>query len=137
MTNERLKKIFKRTDGYCHICHGKLVYSNYSFSGSIGAWEIEHSKAKFNGGSNHLNNLYAAHITCNRQKGLMHSRTARSLYGNTRAPYSRTKKQSIRNDNVVLGAVVGFVAGSYFGPIGRLLGAGIGAAIGDECSPRK
>ena len=137
MTNERLKKIFKKTDGNCHICHGKLVYSNYSYAGSIGAWEIEHSRAKFNGGSNHMNNLYAAHISCNRQKGLMHSRTARSYHGNTRAPYSKAKKQSIRNDNVLLGATVGFIAGSYYGPIGRLIGAGIGAVIGDECSPRK
>ena len=96
METERLQKIFKKTDGNCHICHSKLSFSNYGSHGAKGAWEVERSKPKSKGGSDNLNNLFAAHISCNREKGTLHTKTARSQYGYTRAPYSKKKKQTIR-----------------------------------------
>jgi hypothetical protein len=60
MDYERLNRIYDKTDGYCHICHKKLSFSNYACCGAKGAWEIDHSNAKINGGSNHLNNLFPA-----------------------------------------------------------------------------
>jgi 5-methylcytosine-specific restriction endonuclease McrA len=105
MEKERLRKIYRKTDGYCHICHRKLSYSNYGILRGKGAWQIEHSIAIANGGSDHMNNLYPACITCNIDKGLKRTKNARALYENTRAPYSKTKKEAIRSDNTVGGAL--------------------------------
>lgn len=137
MDNERLNRIYDKTDGYCHICHKKLSFSNYGIFGAKGNWEIEHSVARANGGSNHLNNLFPACISCNRSKREQQTKTVRSYYGNSRAPYSRKRKQSIKNQNAVAGTVIGGIFGSVFGPIGALVGAGIGAAIGNDSSPKK
>jgi hypothetical protein len=58
MEKERLRKIFRKTDGFCHICHRKLNFANHGIGGTNGAWHVEHSKAKASGGSDHLNNLF-------------------------------------------------------------------------------
>lgn len=137
MERERLQKIYLKTDGYCHICHRKLSFSNYGVHCAKGAWHVEHSKAKANGGSNHMNNLFAACIPCNIDKGTRHTKTARAHHGNTRAPYSKAKKQKIKNGYTAAGGVIGGLIGSVFGPIGTMVGAGIGAAIGNESSPKK
>ncbi|HWY37116.1 MAG TPA: HNH endonuclease signature motif containing protein [Bacteroidia bacterium] len=130
----RLNKIYDKTDGHCHICHKKLSFSKY---GATGGWEIEHSVARANGGTDHLNNLFAAHISCNREKGTYHTRTARGWNGNTRAPYSKAKKQKIKNSNTATGAVVGGLVGLLLGPVGAAVGAAIGGAIGSNNSPKR
>jgi len=137
MDNDRLNRIFEKTDGCCHICHKKLPFSNYGIFGAKNAWEIEHSKAKKNGGSNHLNNLLPACISCNRERGNMHTRTARSYYGNSRAPYPKKKKQDIRITNTIAGTFIGGAIGSVFGPWGTAIGASIGAVIGNDSSSYK
>lgn len=137
MEKERLQKIFRKTDGFCHICHDKLNFLNYGFHGSKGAWEVEHSIPKSKGGSDNLNNLYAAHISCNREKGAVHTKTARAKYGNTRAPYSKKQKQKIRDNNTAAGTIIGGAFGSIFGPLGTMIGASLGAAIGNSNSPKK
>lgn len=96
MEQNRLQPIFEKTDGYCHICFKQLSFINYGKHGTRGAWHIEHSVSKTKGGSNHLNNLFAACISCNLEKGIMHTRTARSWNGNKRAPYSKKKKIKLK-----------------------------------------
>ena len=134
---ERIKKIYYKTDGYCHICHKKLSLSNYGKRGAKGAWHIEHSKAKANGGTDHLNNLYPACISCNEEKGIMHTQTARGYNRQTRAPYSKAKKQKLKNQNTIGGLVAGAITGSIFVPVGALVGGVIGGAIGENNSPKK
>lgn len=63
MDSNRLKQIYSKTDGYCHLCHRKLILKNYAKGGIKGGWHIEHSRPKANGGTDHLNNLYAACIS--------------------------------------------------------------------------
>src|SRR5258707_15607218 len=89
---ERLEMIFDRSAGRCHICWGTLAFKNYARFGERGAWEIEHSNPRCKGGSDRLCNLYAAHITCNREKGRMHTRTAKAWNDQTHAPLSRKKR---------------------------------------------
>lgn len=132
---ETLRWIFDRTDGDCHICCGKLCFSNYGRFGSRGAWEVEHSNPISRGGTDRLNNLYAAHISCNRSKGAQSSRKARAQYGRTRAPYCREKKARIRRSNTVAGGVIGGLLGSLAGPVGTKLGAAIGAELGRRIDP--
>src|ERR1700755_2796787 len=98
---ETLRRIFDRTDGDCHLCCRRLSFSNYADHGSRGAWEVEHSVPVSQGGTDHLNNLYAAHISCNRSKAAQSSRKARSQYGRKRAPYCREKKANIKKSNTV------------------------------------
>lgn len=106
-----LTRIFDRTDGDCHICGGGLCYSNYGCFGARGAWEVEHSVPLSCGGTNHLNNLFPAHIDCNRSKRACPTRVARAQYGRSRAPYNREKKRQIRRDNTVTGGAIGGAIG--------------------------
>jgi 5-methylcytosine-specific restriction endonuclease McrA len=136
--NEKLNQIYSKTDGYCHICHKKLAFVNYGANGAKGSWHVEHSKPKAKGGTNHMNNLYAACISCNIEKGTSHTKTARAKNGTTRAPYSKEKKQKIKTSNTVGGATIGGGIGwAIGGPVGGLVGSLIGGAIGSGNSPKK
>jgi len=134
---ERLKRIYSKTDGYCHLCHRKLSFHNHGKHGMKGAWHVEHSVAKANGGSSHLNNLFPACITCNIIKSTKHTRTIRRTNGVSRAPYSKQKKNNIRTSNTLTGAAGGALLGSYFGPMGTFFGSIVGAIFGDDNSPKK
>jgi len=130
-TDEKLSAIYDRTSGYCHICGKKLAFANYGRIGARGAWEVEHSVPRVSGGTDRLNNLYAACITCNREKRDGSTRAARGRNGLTRAPLSRSRRAQQRATNTVVGAGLGaLVGGILFGPSGALIGAGIGAAAG-------
>ena|SRR5947207_7815542 len=131
-SDEQLLRIYDRTSGYCHICRKKLSYTNYGRPGTRGSWEVEHSVARANGGSNHGNNLYAACITCNRSKGAMTTRSARAANGRTCAPLSRKARAAKRGEHTVLGAGVGALVGTALGPGGPLLVGLIGALIGNS-----
>jgi hypothetical protein len=135
--DERLSRIYDRTGGYCHICGKKLAFGNYGLIGKRGCWEIEHSKARANGGSDHGNNLYAACIPCNRSKRDGTTRAARGYHGRTAAPLSVKKRTSVRRTNaVVAGGAAGLTALALgaSGPAGWLV-AGLGAAIGHSLEP--
>jgi 5-methylcytosine-specific restriction endonuclease McrA len=132
-----LRKIYDKTDGYCHVCHRKLSFQNHGNQGSKGAWHIEHSVPKAKGGTNHQNNLFPACIECNIEKSTMTSRTARGYYGNSRAPYTKAKKEKIKSSNTLAGILLGGVLGLVGGPIGMVVGATIGGAIGNSNSPKK
>ena len=86
-SEEQLTMIFDRTEGYCHICGRKLCLSSYGRAQRTGAWEVEHSNARCNGGSNQPCNLYPAHISCNREKGTKATQTARGWNGLTKARF--------------------------------------------------
>src|SRR6266571_4748921 len=94
-----LRAIYDRTSGYCHVCQKKLSLGNYGCFGEKGCWEIEHSNARANGGSNRISNLYAACISCNRQKSTYTTRTARRHNGTRRAPLSRQKRKDAKVGN--------------------------------------
>jgi hypothetical protein len=54
----RLNDIYDRTTGRCHLCGKRLAFHNYGCHGTRGAWHIEHSVPRANGGTDHVNNLY-------------------------------------------------------------------------------
>lgn len=133
---ETLRRIYERTDGHCHICGKKLSFVNYAVLGNRGCWEVEHSKAKALGGTGHLNNLFPACIDCNRAKGTDTSKDARSLHAMKRAPLSRERKQTIRDDNTVAGVGLGAIIGGLVGgPPGAIIGGALGGAIGHSSDP--
>lgn len=125
-----LRVIYARTDGYCHICHAKVYFTNYGQVGARGAWEVEHSRAQIRGGSHHGNNLRPACISCNRSKGAMTTRAARVRHGHTRSPLSKAAKAKIRKENTATGAAIGTVFGAGGGPVGMIIGGVAGAWIG-------
>lgn len=132
---ETLRRIFERTDGDCHLCCGRLCFNNYANYGSRGAWEVEHSVPLSQGGTNRLNNLYAAHISCNRSKAAQSTRKRRARYGRTRAPYCVGKKAAVRRSNALKGGALGGLLGSLFGSPGSVIGAAIGAKSGSDIDP--
>lgn len=134
---EDLQLIFDRTDGHCHICHIRLVFTNRGYPERRGAWEVEHSRPQSKGGTDHRNNLYAACFECNRAKSNSTTRTARKWNGTTRAPLSKTRKAAIREENTYAGVVIGGLIGCFAGPAGLVVGAAIGGALGNSVTPPK
>ena len=130
-SDERLNDIFDKTDGHCHICHEKLSFGSYGNVAARRGWEVEHSVPRANGGTDHLNNLFPAHVSCNRRKRHGSTRSARALHGFTRAPYSKAKKDIIQDKNTLGGCTLGgFVGGAVGGPIGFVIGTTIGGIAG-------
>ena len=129
------RPIFERTDGRCHICHKTLYFNNYGKKGSRGAWEIEHSNPRANGGTDRLNNLYAACIGCNRSKGTKSTQSARAKNGKTRAPRSRHKKVEDAIQWGGLGALCGLLVPPPYKLLITIAGAFIGANYGYKTEP--
>jgi 5-methylcytosine-specific restriction endonuclease McrA len=133
----KLDKIFSKTDGNCHLCGKKLCYSNYGKLEGRGKWEVEHSVPKANGGTDNLNNLLPACVSCNRSKGKQSTRSARSTNGRTKAPYSANKKESIKKGNTLGGGLIGLgiTALVTAHPVGLVIGVLTGSLIGNSINP--
>ena len=130
-SSEELNTVYDRTNGKCHLCHKTLSFKNYGMHGAKGAWHVDHSRAIANGGTNHMNNLFAACISCNLSKGTVSTKTARRWVGKTKAPLSREKRAIAKKDNAIGGSVLGAGAGGAIaGPVGALIGGVLGAIIG-------
>ncbi len=136
-STDELEEFFDRTDGRCHICGGPLAFCNYARFGARGAWEVEHSNPKANGGTNRRNNLYAAHITCNRRKRAGSTRAARVEWGLSAAPYSKAKRARVRDKNTAIGVAVAGIGAKMLGASERdaLIYAVIGGVIGRKLEP--
>jgi 5-methylcytosine-specific restriction endonuclease McrA len=133
---ERREQIFDRTSGYCLLCGRKLSFCNYGIHGGRGAWEVEHSIPKCEGGTEHLNNLYAAHISCNRSKRAICTRKARAEYGRTKAPLSSRRREEAKSSNAATGGLAGAALGGLIaGPLGAFIGAVIGGKSGYDINP--
>lgn len=128
--DERLKRIFAKTDGRCHICGKRLCINNHGKNGRRGAWHIEHSRPRSKGGSDHLNNLLPACIDCNLSKSNSSTRTARRAVGRSRAPLSRAKQNEAREGQAIVGGALGLAAGALLGPVGAIIGAAAGGLVG-------
>ena len=114
------EKVFRKTDGCCHICHKKLVFKNYGLSQASvrGKWEIDHSNPISKGGSNHLNNYLPACVSCNRSKGSSSTANARTKHGKTTAPLSKEVKQAHAKNSRFLKVGAAGLMGGRFGPMG-------------------
>ncbi|MCC6285145.1 MAG: HNH endonuclease [Phycisphaerales bacterium] len=134
-TEEQLGAIYDRTSGYCHLCSKKLAYSNYADHGRKGAWEVEHSVPRACGGTERMNNLYAACIPCNRGKQARSTRSCRAENGRSRAPLNRRARKTVRTQSALAGAGLGALLGSAFGPLGVVVGGALGAHLGHKENP--
>ncbi len=133
---QTLTRIYQRTSGYCHLCHAKLSVKNYGQRGKKGAWQVEHSVPRSKGGSDHLNNLFAACVSCNCDKSNKTTRTARGWNGKKCAPLNPEKRKQAKFDNGFAGAIAGgFAGGMIAGPIGLIVGAVTGVCVGSSNNP--
>ncbi len=94
ITNRQRRAIYDSTGGYCHLCHGKVAWTNYGKHGRRGAWEVDHSVARANGGTDRMPNLRPACTSCNREKQDMTTRAYRARNELTCAPPSREQRRS-------------------------------------------
>lgn len=135
-TQQQLDAIYRRSTGYCHLCHKKLSRTNYGAQGNRGAWHVEHSKPRSKGGTDHANNLFAACIQCNYEKSDKTTRTVRKWNGKTYAPLNPDKRKQAKLNNGFAGAIAGGLAGAMVaGPFGGLVGALGGAFVGSSHNP--
>ena len=126
--NETRRDVFARSNGLWHLCWKPIAFSNYGNHGARGAWEIDHSRPRSQGGTDHLNNLYAAHTVCNRTKQARSSASVRRENGHSRPPMSAAAMEELKAGDAWTGVVAGALLGARFGGIpGLLLGAAIGA----------
>jgi hypothetical protein len=124
LNTEQLDRIYRRTSGYCHLCHSTLARKNYGKPGQRGAWEVEHSVPRSKGGTDHPNNLYPACVGCNREKSNGSTRMARSWNGKARAPLCPEKRKQAKTEKGLIGAACGGVFGfALAGPVGASVGA--------------
>ncbi len=126
--NETRRAVFAKSNALCHLCWKPIAFSNYGNHGARGAWEIDHSVPKSQGGTDHLNNLYAAHTICNRAKQARSSASVRRENGHSRPPMSAAAMKKLKAGDALAGAISGGLLGARFGgPPGMLIGAIIGA----------
>lgn len=122
------RTVFEKSNRLCHLCWQPMAYSNYGNHGARGAWEIDHSIPLSKSGTDHLNNLYAAHTACNRAKQARSSASVRRENGHMRPPMSAAAMKEIKEGDAWTGALAGGLIGARFGGIpGLLIGAAIGA----------
>lgn len=105
--------VLSRTDGDCHICHRAVGPRSYARVHSPLGWELDHSRPRSRGGSDRLNNLYAAHIRCNRSKGANSTRSARGRHGYSVAPLSTPSRQAYHSRAMIIGAAGGGLVGYW------------------------
>lgn len=133
--NDNLKRVYEKTNGKCHLCGRGLCFRNHGRAGARGAWEIEHSRPRAKGGTDHGNNLFPAHIPCNRSKGTRPANSVRAAHGLRRPPLSAAQASQRRSENTVAGALIGGLVGLVFGPAGAAIGATVGGALGNDRNP--
>lgn len=138
-SKDKLEKIFHRTDGRCHICRKDLILTSHGNLKVKGNWEVEHSKPRASSGTDHINNLFPACISCNRKKSTKSSAYARGENGFSAAPLSKQAKSRKRADNTFYGSTAGLIAGTVLRtpPLGLLTSIVIGAAIGFITDPER
>ena len=125
-SEQELRRIWKSTDGRCHLTGRRLKLKDYGRT-----WEVEHSKARAKGGSDHGNNLKPALIAANRSKQTMTSRAVRRSYGLQRSPMSSAEQDRTRAGNTAKGAALGAAVGAAAaGPVGALVGGILGGLVG-------
>jgi len=81
---DKLRRIYDKTGGYCHLCGKKLAFTNHGAIGSKGCWEVDHSLPRARGGTDHFNNLYPACSSCNREKSTQPTGKIRRINGISR-----------------------------------------------------
>jgi hypothetical protein len=125
-SKEQLSRIWKCTDGRCHLTGKRLRLRDYGKT-----WEVDHSKPRAKGGSDHGNNLKPALMSANRSKQATSSRATRRKHGLTRSPMSREEQGRTRATNATAGGLAGAAAGAAIGgPAGALVGGVLGALLG-------
>lgn len=108
-----IQAVLSRTDGNCHLCHRAVGPRSYAHVHSPLGWELDHSRPRSRGGSDRLNNLYAAHIRCNRSKGANSTRSARQRHGYTAAPLSTATRRAYQSRAMIFGAAGGSLVGFW------------------------
>jgi 5-methylcytosine-specific restriction endonuclease McrA len=133
---DRLRAIFDKANGCCHLCGRTIAFSNYGNHGARGAWEVDHSKPVAEGGTDHLNNLFPAHTSCNRSKQDASSRSSRKENGRTRAPLSAAAIERARFKQAMAGAFSGGLLGVRLGgPVGFWIGVIAGGVAAYSLDP--
>lgn len=130
-----LDVIYAKTGGDCHCCGQPLKRDQYGQLNASSGWEVDHSKPRKQGGSDHLNNLFPACIPCNRANGARHGRKRRRDRGNRLRPLSQTEKWLRKTGGKTAAATACGLIGLVAGPAGLLIGAMAGAAFADPTPP--
>ncbi len=70
-SDELVSDVYDASRGYCVHCRKKIAFTNYGTTSARGAWEVDHWVPLARGGTDDPDNLVAACVGCNREKGTM------------------------------------------------------------------
>lgn len=93
-SDEIVEIVYDKFDGRCRYCGKQLAFGNYGVIGRRGAWQIDHSVSRSNGGTDHLNNLFPACVSCNQDKGATNGASYLRRRANNGQPVLVQKKPS-------------------------------------------
>lgn len=80
---ETKRAIFDKNNGKCALCGNELVFELHGNREREGGWEVDHSRPKEDGGTEHLNNLQPMCWRCNLKKSDMSMGDAKEKFGNS------------------------------------------------------
>ena len=81
MDKNKLTIIWNKTNGHCHFCGKKLLFSSYwSGSSKRGKWQVDHIYPKARGGQNSVENYLPICRTCNRLRWMWTGRKIQKVF---------------------------------------------------------
>ena len=81
MNKQQLKTIWQKTNGHCHFCGKKLIFSAYGpRGGKRGKWQVDHIFPKTKGGANSLENYLPICSACNRLRWMWTGRKIQKVF---------------------------------------------------------
>lgn len=81
MNKSQRKTIWNKTNGYCHFCGSKLIFSSYGPKArSRGKWQVDHIFPKKKGGVNLLKNYLPICRVCNRLRWMWTGNKIQKLF---------------------------------------------------------
>ncbi|WP_437785350.1 HNH endonuclease [Sorangium sp. So ce1097] len=115
--DEKLSRIFSRTNDRCHLCGDALTFSHYGHITHRGGWEVDHDVPRALGGGDDEENLLPAHVSCNRSKQALPSELVRSIYGLSQRPMSEGERAAAQVQQSVGFGLLGALGGSALGAV--------------------
>ena len=132
---QRLVKIFKKTEGCCHVCKKKIDFKLYAKLHHKNGWQIvDRSRTEASGGNSAITNLWPVHAQCKLGQRTGKSRNARKAQEYS---HSSTEKRIQKDRREIVGGLVGGTLGLAAGPAGVVAGAALGVEIGRKILRRK
>lgn len=131
-----LARIYRRTSGYCHLCHAKLSLKTTGNQEREACGRLNILCLEPRVAQTISTTFFAACVSCNLDKSNRTTRTDRGWNGKTCAPLNPNRRKEAKFKNGFARAIAyGFAGGAIAGPVGAIVGVVTGACVGSSTNP--